>query len=296
MPTAVRSHNRTSLAHRLRYAARHPQRVVPYLRRHVRDWRLQRRSGGDHIAYYRSVMRSDTARNPRGAVGTPTQERWNALGEMQFEYLREHGLAPGDHMLEIGCGNLRAGRHFIGFLDAGHYYGVDISPDILLAARQTLVDHRLQEKLPHMTLVDDMRLAHLPDGYFQVIHAHSVFSHSPLHVIEECFRHVGRLLAPDGFFDFTYNRTDGPEHDVLREDFYFRPSTLIALAEKRGLSARTMDDWDKLPHKQSKIRVTAPARDRAADDDAEPAEPAGTKKPAEAEGGNGDTEPTGSRS
>lgn len=284
MPTAVPSHNRSSLAHRLRYAARHPQRVVPYLRRHVRDWRLQRRSGGDHIAYYRAVMRADTARNPRGAVGTPSEERWNALGKMQFDYLRGHGLLPSDHMLEIGCGNLRAGRHFIGYLDPGHYFGVDISPDILLAAQQTIVEHDLQEKLPHTTLVDDMRLAHLPEGHFQVVHAHSVFSHSPLHVIEDCFRHVGRLLAPGGFFDFTYNRTDGTEHDVLREDFYYRPTTLITLAEKHGLAARIMEDWDDLPHKQSKIRVTvAEASDS----------PAASGAPAARH--DGDAKPTGNR-
>ncbi|MDT0379914.1 class I SAM-dependent methyltransferase [Streptomyces sp. DSM 42041] len=283
MPTAVPSHNRSSLAHRLRYAARHPQRVVPYLRRHLRDWRLQRRSGGNHIAYYRAVMKSDTARNPLGAVGTPSQERWNALGRMQFDYLVGHGLKPGDHMLEIGCGNLRAGRHFIDYLETGHYYGVDISPDILLAAQQTVVDHDLQDKLPHMTLVDDMRLAHLPGGRFRVVHAHSVFSHSPVHVIEDCFRHVGRLLAPGGFFDFTYNRTDGTEHDVLREDFYFRPATLIALAEKHGLAAHTMDDWDDLPHKQSKIRVTLPAPEEAAGKSGERAQTP-----------DGDGEPSGS--
>ena len=39
-------------------------------------------------------------------------------------------------MLEIGCGNLRAGRLFIDHLDAGDYYGTDISPDILLAAQR----------------------------------------------------------------------------------------------------------------------------------------------------------------
>jgi SAM-dependent methyltransferase len=261
MTAAIRSHNRSSLTHRLRYAARHPQRVLPHVRRLVRDRRLQRRSGGDHIAYYREVMRYDTARNPRGAVGTPTEERWNALGRMQFDYLLGHGLAPGDHLLEIGCGNLRAGRHFIAHLEAGHYHGVDISPDILLAARRTVVEDGLQEKVPHLTLVDDLRLDHLPAHLFRVVHAHSVFSHSPLPVIEECFTHLARLLAPGGFFDFTYNRTDGAEHDVLREDFYYRPATLIALAESKGLAAKVMDDWEELPHKQSKIRVTAPGAD-----------------------------------
>jgi hypothetical protein len=46
------------------------------------------------------------------------------------------------------------------------------------------------------------------------------------------------------------------EHQVLREDFYYRTETLIALADKNGLDAEFMDDWENLPHKQSKIRVT----------------------------------------
>jgi hypothetical protein len=46
-----------------------------------------------------------------------------------------------------------------------------------------------------------------------------VFSHSPLAVIEECFAHVGRVLRPAGWFDFTFDRTEGKEHHVLREDF-----------------------------------------------------------------------------
>lgn len=248
--------NRASLAHRLRYAARHPDRIQPYLRRLYRDWRLRRQTGGDHVSYYRAVMKDDTTKNPEAAVGSATHDRWLALGQMQFDYLVKHGLTPDDRMLEIGCGNLRAGRLFIEYLETAHYYGIDISPDILLAAQRTLVGHHLQDKLPHLTLVHDLRLEHLPDRHFTVIHAHSVFSHSPLPVIDECLAHVGRVLAPEGFFDFTYNRTEGAEHHVLREDFYYRTETLVALATSHGLTARPMDDWEELPHKQSKIRVT----------------------------------------
>lgn len=251
-------HDRTSLRHQLRYALRHPGRIVPHLRRRLRDWRLERRTGGDHVAYYRAVMRSDTSRNPEAAVGSATHERWLALGRMQFDYLCGHGLSADDRMLEIGCGNLRAGRLFIAHLGPGAYHGVDISPEILLAAQDTLARERLQEKRPYLTLVRDLRLAHLPDGWFTVVHAHSVFSHTPVEIIDECLAHVGRVLAPGGFFDFTYNRTEGTEHQVLREDFYYRTETLIALARAHGLEARAMTDWDELPHKQSKIRVTHP--------------------------------------
>jgi len=91
-----------------------------------------------------------------------------------------------------------------------------------------------------------------------VVHAHSVFSHSPIEVIEECFAHVGRIMKPDGWFDFTFDRTEGKEHHVLREDFYYRTETLVDLAAEYGLHATFMEDWERLPHKQSKIRITLP--------------------------------------
>lgn len=251
------SRNRAAPAHRLRYAVRHPARVVPYARRLARDTWLRLKTR-DHIAYYRAVMRSDTARSPYGAVGTADHGHWLALGRLQFDYLLSHGLEPSHRMLEIGCGNLRAGHLFIAHLDPGHYYGVDISPDILFAAQDTLARHGLQPRLPHLTPVRDLRLDFLPEGHFDVIHAHSVFSHSPLEVIDECLANVGRLLAPGGRFDFTFNRTTGEEHHVLHEDFYYRAETLTALAGKHGLAARLMPDWEQNPHHQSKIRVTVP--------------------------------------
>jgi predicted TPR repeat methyltransferase len=114
----------------------------------------------------------------------------------------------------------------------------------------------LQKRLPTLTPVHDLTLRFLPDAHFDVVHAHSVFSHSPLPVIEECLAHVGRVLAPGGWFDFTFDRTEGEEHHVLREDFYYRTETLVALAAQHGLNAHFMDDWEQLPHGQSKLRVT----------------------------------------
>ncbi|WP_246149507.1 class I SAM-dependent methyltransferase [Nonomuraea turkmeniaca] len=246
---------RSSVVHQATYAFKNPHKIVPHLRRLARDtWFMLRTR--DHVAYYRAVMRSDTARDPGGAVGSHTHKRWLALGRMQFDYLVEHGLKPECRMLEIGCGNLRAGHLFIDYLHTGNYYGIDISPDILMAAQDTLIEHGLGDKLPYLTPVRDLRFAFLPDRHFDVVHAHSVFSHSPLHVIEECFAHVGRVMKPNGWFDFTFDRTEGKEHQVLREDFYYRTETLVALAGKYGFTATFMEDWERLPHKQSKIRLT----------------------------------------
>ena len=228
----MQPNDRSRLAFMIRYAMRHPARIVPHARRLARDTML-RLKNRDHMSYYRAVMRSDAARGDEGAVGSHTHESWLKIGQMQFDYLISHGLKPGMRMLEIGCGNLRAGRLFIEHLDAGDYYGIDISPDILLAAQRTAAEAGLQHKLPHLTLVQDLKLEFLPAGYFDVVHAHSVFSHSPIEVIDECLAHVGRVMKPDGFFDFTFDRTEGAEHHVLREDFYYQTETLVALAPAR---------------------------------------------------------------
>ncbi|MCC5949140.1 MAG: class I SAM-dependent methyltransferase [Nitriliruptoraceae bacterium] len=155
-------------------------------------------------------------------------------------------------------GNLRAGWRIAAHLEPRRYVGIDISPDILLAANRTVEARGLQDREVHLRLVDDLRFAWLPDERFDVIHAHSVFSHCPLEIIEECFAHVGRILRPGGWFDLTFNATNGKEHHVLHEDYYYRPSTLIDLATRHGLVASVMDDWTPR-HKQRKLRVVHPA-------------------------------------
>jgi ubiquinone/menaquinone biosynthesis C-methylase UbiE len=254
----VHGKNRSRLAFKVAYAARHPDRIVGHVRRQARDAWLGLTTT-DHVSYYRAVMRSDTARSSEAAVGSSSHESWLQIGQMQFDYLIKHGLKPDMRMLDIGCGNLRAGRLFIDYLDSGNYYGTDISPDILVAAQRTVGDYGLQRKMPYLTLTDDLKLAFLPDSHFDIVHAHSVFSHSPLPVIDECLAHVGRIMAPGGRFDFTFDRTEGTEHQVLREDFYYRTKTLIDLAATHGLRAEYMADWEETGHHQSKIRVTRPA-------------------------------------
>jgi SAM-dependent methyltransferase len=253
----VHDKDRTRISHKIIYAARHPDRIAGYVRRRSRDAWLSLTTQ-DHVSYYRAVMRSDTAKSAAAAVGSKTHDSWLKIGQMQFDYLASHGLKPDMRMLDIGCGNLRAGRLFIDYLDAGNYYGNDISPDILLAAQRTMVEYGLQNKLPNLALVTDLKLDFLPDSHFDVVHAHSVFSHTPLSLIDECLAHVGRVMTPGGFFDFTFDQTRGTEHQVLREDFYYRTETLLDLARRHGFEAQYMADWEETGHEQSKIRVIRP--------------------------------------
>jgi SAM-dependent methyltransferase len=247
--------NRSTLSYKIAFAARHPDQILPYLQRIVVDARL-RAGKRDHVSYYRAVMRYKADRSLDMAVGSRSAEQGAKFGRMQFDYLVGHGLARTSRLLEIGCGNLRAGRFFIDYLDAGNYYGIDISPDVLLSAQQVLAANQLQDKVPSLAYTNDLRFEFLPTGYFDVIHANSVFTHCPIELIEECFAHVARILAPGGFFDFTFYRTEDNDYQVHHEDFYYRTDTLIGLADRYGLAARLMDDWLDPWDKQPKIRMT----------------------------------------
>jgi ubiquinone/menaquinone biosynthesis C-methylase UbiE len=249
--------DRYRLLYRVRYALRHPERIRPYLKRTLRDLRIRLRHR-DHVSYYREVMRRDVAEDPDRAVGSHSRERWLTLGQWQFDFLVDNGLEPHHDVLDIGCGNLRGGWRIIRHLEPGRYTGIDISPDILLAAQRTVVEFDLQDHEPRLYLVPDLTFGWLPDERFDVVHAHSVFSHCPIEVIEECFDHVGRIMRPGAFFDFTYNETRDKEHHVLHEDYYYRVETLLELARRRGFEAEPRRDWVS-QHKQSKIRIRKPA-------------------------------------
>ena len=206
------------------------------------------------MAFYRRVMADDIARKTaRGAVGTADPDDWLELGERQFRYLADRGLGPGHRMLEIGCGNLRAGWRFIEYLGVGAYTGVDISPEILIAAQGTLAERGLQAKRPYLLLIGDLSLAALPAESFDVVHAHSVFSHTPVEVVEAALIGVRRVIRPDGFFDFTYNESaDGTYWGQLREDYFYPTTMLVDLAARHGYIAEPMAGWQ---HPQAKLRL-----------------------------------------
>lgn len=246
---------RNRLIHKVQAAIRNPSLIIPYFRRRLRNRRLRSQDTG-HLDFYRKVMADDVRRkSAKAAVGTPSEERWLALGKLQFDYLSSHGLDKNHRLLEVGCGNLRAGWRFIEYLDEGNYTGVDISPEILLAAQQTVVERSLQDKQPLLYLIAGTRLEFLPQGHYNVAHAHSVFSHCPLDVIEQTLIQVKPLLVPGGFFDFTYNASEEGVWEFLREDFYYPPEVLLDLGRQLGWEAQKRDDWH---YKQAKIRLIAP--------------------------------------
>lgn len=121
---------------------------------------------------------------------------WQEVGELQFEYIKAHGLKPDHRLLDIGCGALRGGLHFIRYLERGHYHGLDINPSLIEAGRRELdAVGGLEDRDPQL-LVDSGFAASRFGVRFDFALAVSVFTHLPMNHIVRCLVEVRKVLNP----------------------------------------------------------------------------------------------------
>lgn len=84
------------------------------------------------------------------------EEDWDLRGAFQLYLLREMGLEPRHRLLDAGCGPLRAGVHFIRYLDRGNYVGMDYNEDFISAAKHVIEgDRGLCAKEPTLFCVEN---------------------------------------------------------------------------------------------------------------------------------------------
>ncbi len=139
-------------------------------------------------------------------------------------------------------------------MEAGCYFGIDISPRIILDALGK-IDEKLSAKLPHLYLVEETDWSFLPKSYFDYVNAHSVFSHLPMDEIEKVLKQSALVMKDGGKFDFTYLEANEASGDVLNLDFYYTRKEMIDAVSRCGLRAEFMSDWK---YSQMKIRAHKP--------------------------------------
>nr|GEU62388.1 S-adenosyl-L-methionine-dependent methyltransferase [Tanacetum cinerariifolium] len=95
-------------------------------------------------------------------------EPW-AGGRDVFEFLAENShIAPESRVLEIGCGTLRVGLHFIQYLKPEHFHCLERDELSLMAAlRYELPSHGLLQKRPLILKGEDMDFTRFGSGYTQ---------------------------------------------------------------------------------------------------------------------------------
>ena len=182
---------------------------------------------------------------------------WKELGLLQLEFLKRRGLQPHHQLLDIGCGCLRGGIHFIRYLEPGRYFGIDANPSLIRAARVELAKARLADK-PCQLLADDaFRLDEFQTDFDFMI-AISVFTHLPMNHIIHCLHAAQRQLKPDGVLYATFFQAPDsihvaplrqtPDGSIVthydQDPFHYSSDEIGMMAGHAGLTVEPCNDWD----------------------------------------------------
>ena len=181
---------------------------------------------------------------------------WEEIGQLQFEFLLGKSLHPHHKMLDIGCGTLRGGKHFINYLHAGHYTGMDISSKAIAYAKQCVQQGGLSEKRPHLLVSQnkDLKFREFSGSTFDYILAQSVFSHLKPEYIQECFAHIGHIMHEHSVFYCTYRHEEAYRQQGHLNFFY--PFTFFeSLAAQYGFKAKDCSNEYDHPRDQRIVEV-----------------------------------------
>jgi SAM-dependent methyltransferase len=195
-------------------------------------------------------------------------EEWDVHGPRQLEFLREQGLQPEHYLLDVGCGPLRGGVHFISYLDTAHYYGVDKNAKVLETAREVELErYGIAHKQPTLVAMENFDFPGLRRT-FDYAWAQSVFTHLPLNDIIRCVMNVEKVLNPGGRFLATfYENPDGKRNlDPIRQSpqveshfdedsFHYDYATFEWIAEGTSLDVAYHGDWGN-PRNQKVVAFT----------------------------------------
>ncbi len=140
--------------------------------------------------------------NYRAYVGPPNQ--YDFMGATQFRLLTGLGLREDHHVVDIGCGSLRAGRLLLQYLLPGRYHGIEPNAWLWQQALDREIGTDVQtKKAPRFSAETDFQLSDVTDASTDFIIAQSIYSHTGLDLFTTSVQAAARSLSPHGQFLFT---------------------------------------------------------------------------------------------
>jgi 2-polyprenyl-3-methyl-5-hydroxy-6-metoxy-1,4-benzoquinol methylase len=181
---------------------------------------------------------------------------WEELGKLQFDYLVKQGLKPHHKLLDLGCGALRGGIHFIRYLEEGHYTGIDANTSLIRAGETELKKVNLDRKSSNF-IIDENFEYEKWGGNFDYIISISLFTHLPISKIKRCLDAVSNAISQEGKYFASFFRLECDEfekksyhkelgiktHDDL-DPFHQKISVLRKISESMNLEIDYKGSWN----------------------------------------------------
>ncbi len=184
---------------------------------------------------------------------------WDQMGKLQFEFLLQQGLKPHHYLLDIACGSLRAGVHFIPYLEPGHYLGLEKEQKLIDAGLQHELPEALQQtKQPQLVVSDCFEFEKFGQKADFAL-AQSLFSHLPPSLIDDCLTKLRPHMAEGGAFYATFFESavtkNVPErvHDHQRCEY--TREEMLEFGRRNGWHAQYIGNW-KHPRGQVMVRYS----------------------------------------
>ena len=183
---------------------------------------------------------------------------WDEIGRLQFNFLASQGLLPRHKLVDVGCGCLRGGIHFVEYLEPGNYYGIDMNQSLLDAGYDVeLAALGLQAKLPKENLVCTGAFEFATLGTdFDFAVAQSLFTHLPSNHIRLSLTRLAPKMVPSGrlyatFFivpdDHPYGDPYAHAEGVVTNDhcdpYHYRYADIVEMCEALPWRPILIGEW-----------------------------------------------------
>jgi hypothetical protein len=163
--------------------------------------------------------------------------RWEEWGRVEFEFMLSRGLRPEHVLLDIACGALRAGVHFIPYLDAGNYLGIEKERELIRRGLSRELPAEVREqKRPELLVSSTFEFERLSKQADYAL-AWSLFTHLTPSDLETCLRRLRASVGPEHQFYATFAPGES-ERNAARSHahaaFYYSREELGAMGERTG--------------------------------------------------------------
>lgn len=202
--------------------------------------------------YWRALDTDDIG---RGEHRTMVGAMWEDIGRLQFEFLKAEGLQPQHRLLDVGCGALRGGVHFVRYLDRDRYCGLDANASLIEAGRHELALAGLADHGVQLLADGDFNVGAFGQRFDYAL-AVSLITHLYLNHIQICLARVAPVLASGGRFYVTFFEAPHPAHlaalnhapgeittAYAHDPFHQSFEELATLAARVGLRAERIGDF-----------------------------------------------------